>query len=48
VNVHRGLGLARDFGEERAFLAIALDEVHAEVRQPGLKDGDDEPGKACP
>ena len=48
VDVHRGLGLAGDFGKEGAFLLVAFDEMHAEVRPPGFEDGDDEPGKACP
>ena len=48
VDVHRRTGLARDLGEERAFLAVAFDQMHAEIRLPGLKDGDDESGKACP
>ncbi len=48
VDVHRRLGCAHDFGKEGAFLAVAFDQVHAEIRPPGLKDGDDEPGKACP
>ncbi len=48
VNVHRGLGLARDLGEKRAFLPVALDEMHAEIRPPGFEDGHDQPGKTCP
>ena len=48
VDFHRRLGLARDLGEERAFLFVAVDEVHAEVRLADLEDGDDETGKACP
>jgi hypothetical protein len=48
VNVHRRSGRARDLGEECAFLAVAFDQMHAEIRLPGLKDGDDQSGKACP
>ena len=42
------LVVARDLGEERAFLPVALDEMHAEIRPPGFEDGEDQPGKTCP
>ena len=48
VNVHSGLRLAGDLGEERAFFPVALDEMHAEIRPPGFEDRNHQPGKTCP
>src|SRR5262245_15049473 len=46
VDLHWRDRLARDLGEEGAFLAIALDKMHAEFRPPGFENCDDQPGKA--